>query len=111
MSAARRTLVAERAAIDVSGAVGVSVAMASNNVEVNVQGNEQRDAPLNRDSKNLNNANLWIDRRYLVRVPAGTNGYATERWWSPEGWAHINKYGIEAPLFWSREGGPKALAA
>jgi filamentous hemagglutinin family protein len=92
VSAARRTLVAERAAIDVSGAVGVSVAMASNNVEVNVQGNEQRDAPLNRDSKNLNNANLWIDRRYLVRVPAGTNGYATERWYTGGGLLEVSGY-------------------
>ncbi|QFZ73093.1 ergothioneine biosynthesis protein EgtB [Streptomyces fagopyri] len=32
-------------------------------------------------------------------------GYATERWWSPEGWTHIRTHGIEAPLFWSREGG------
>ncbi|MFJ8006975.1 ergothioneine biosynthesis protein EgtB [Streptomyces fagopyri] len=32
-------------------------------------------------------------------------GYATERWWSPEGWTHIRAHGIEAPLFWSREGG------
>ncbi|MFJ5271884.1 ergothioneine biosynthesis protein EgtB [Streptomyces sp. NPDC088358] len=32
-------------------------------------------------------------------------GYDTERWWSPEGWAHIRTHGIEAPLFWRREGG------
>ncbi|MEU1530133.1 ergothioneine biosynthesis protein EgtB [Streptomyces fagopyri] len=32
-------------------------------------------------------------------------GYATERWWSPEGWTHIRTHGIEAPLFWRREGG------
>ncbi|MGW1498842.1 ergothioneine biosynthesis protein EgtB [Streptomyces mirabilis] len=32
-------------------------------------------------------------------------GYDTERWWSPEGWSHIRSHGIEAPLFWRREGG------
>ncbi|MFF1745345.1 ergothioneine biosynthesis protein EgtB [Streptomyces mirabilis] len=32
-------------------------------------------------------------------------GYGTERWWSPEGWSHIRSHGIEAPLFWRREGG------
>ncbi|WP_393074702.1 ergothioneine biosynthesis protein EgtB [Streptomyces sp. LN704] len=32
-------------------------------------------------------------------------GYDTERWWSPQGWAHIRAHGIEAPLFWRREGG------
>ena len=44
--AARRTQVARGASIDVSGAVGVNVAMASNNVLINAQGNEQRDAPV-----------------------------------------------------------------
>ncbi|MFD8424158.1 ergothioneine biosynthesis protein EgtB [Streptomyces sp. NPDC059466] len=32
-------------------------------------------------------------------------GYTTERWWSPQGWAHIRTHGIEAPLFWRREAG------
>ncbi|MFF4213136.1 ergothioneine biosynthesis protein EgtB [Streptomyces sp. NPDC001796] len=32
-------------------------------------------------------------------------GYGDERWWSPEGWAHVRKHGIEAPLFWRREAG------
>ncbi|MFD9278239.1 ergothioneine biosynthesis protein EgtB [Streptomyces mirabilis] len=32
-------------------------------------------------------------------------GYDTERWWSPEGWSHMRSHGIEAPLFWRREGG------
>lgn len=92
VNAARRIQLAERAAIDVAGAVGVSVAMASNNVEINVQGNEQRDAPGNRDSKNLNNVTLWVDRRYLVRVPAGTNGYTTERWYTGGGLLEVGGY-------------------
>jgi iron(II)-dependent oxidoreductase len=32
-------------------------------------------------------------------------GYGDERWWTPQGWAHIRAHGIEAPLFWRREGG------
>ncbi|MDR3081919.1 MAG: ergothioneine biosynthesis protein EgtB [Streptomyces sp.] len=32
-------------------------------------------------------------------------GYGDERWWTPEGWAHIRTHGLRAPLFWRREGG------
>ena len=92
VDAGRRARVADRAAIDVAGAVGVSVAMESNNVMINVQGNEQRDAPLNRDSKLLNNTNIWIDRRTLVRVAAGTNGYATERLYTGGGLLEVSGY-------------------
>ena len=92
VTAARRTQVAERASIDVAGAVGVRLAMASNNVEINVQGNEQRDAPVNRDTKLLNNATVWIDRRYLVRVPAGTDGYEAERWYTGGGLLEVGGY-------------------
>ncbi|WP_185546020.1 filamentous haemagglutinin family protein [Variovorax sp. KBW07] len=90
--AERRTRVASGAAIDVAGAVGVSVAMASNNVKINVQGNEQRDAPLNRDSKRLNNLDMWIDRRDLVRVAPGVNGYAGERWYTGGGLLEVGGY-------------------
>ncbi|RZL66192.1 MAG: filamentous hemagglutinin N-terminal domain-containing protein [Variovorax sp.] len=80
------------ATIDVSGAVGVRVAMESNNVLVNVQGNEQRDAPVNRDDKSLNSKDIWIDRRNLVLVPAGTNGYVTERWYTAGGLLEVGGY-------------------
>ena len=90
--ATRRTHVARGASIDVSGAVGVNVAMASNNVLINAQGNEQRDAPGNRDSKALNNADLWVDRRDLVRVAAGTNGYPTDRWYTGGGLLEVSGY-------------------
>ncbi|KQX90306.1 hypothetical protein ASD34_03305 [Variovorax sp. Root473] len=112
VNATRRVHLAERAAIDVAGAVGVRVAMASNNIEVNVQGNEQRDAPGNRDSKNLNNANVWIDRRYLVRVPAGTNGYATERWYTGGGLLEVSGYlntGGHGIGEWTASGGTVAF--
>jgi len=31
-------------------------------------------------------------------------GYADPRWWTAGGWAHRQKAGLEAPLFWRREG-------
>ncbi|WP_454735810.1 filamentous haemagglutinin family protein [Cupriavidus necator] len=92
VAATRRALLADRAILDVAGAVGVNVAMESNNVEINVQGNEQRDAPDNRDSKTLNNTTMWVDRRYLVRVPAGTNGYTTDRWYTGGGLLEVSGY-------------------
>ena len=92
MVKAARTEVAGGAAIDVSGAVGVRVAMEANNVLVNAQGNEQRDAPVNRDGKRLNNKNIWVDRRDLVFVPAGTQGYETDRWYTAGGLLEVGGY-------------------
>ncbi|WP_033822098.1 ergothioneine biosynthesis protein EgtB [Kitasatospora sp. MBT63] len=31
-------------------------------------------------------------------------GYADPRRWSPQGWAHRQRAGLEAPLFWQRDG-------
>ena len=90
--AAQRSLVRERARIDVSGALGVNLAMESNNVKVNIQGNEQRDAPVNRDGKTLGSNDVWIDRRSLVFVPKGTNGYATDRWYTAGGLLEVGGY-------------------
>jgi hypothetical protein len=92
VDAKRRSLVREGALIDVSGAIGVSVSMASNNVKVNIQGNEQRDAPINRDGKSLNNNDVWIDRRSLVFVPKGTNGYTSDRWYTAGGLLEVSGY-------------------
>ncbi|MFT4173101.1 MAG: filamentous hemagglutinin family protein [Rhodocyclaceae bacterium] len=92
VSARQRTLVDAEARLDVSGAVGVSVAMEANNLKINAQGNEQRDAPTSRDGKSLNNLDLWIDRRELVYVPAGTHGYATDRWYTAGGLLEVSGY-------------------
>ncbi|WP_422086126.1 filamentous haemagglutinin family protein [Variovorax sp.] len=108
VTAARRSLVRDRAQIDVSGAVGVNLAMESNNVKVNIQGNEQRDAPLNRDGKSLNNLDVWIDRRTLVLVPKGTNGYASDRWYTAGGLLEVGGYlGTEGHTAseWMAQGG------
>ena len=92
VSAARRALVTDRARLDVGGAVGVQVSMESNNVQVNVQGNEQRDAPGNRDSGVLNNANVWIDRRRLVYVPAKPGVYDKDRYYTAGGLLEVGGY-------------------
>ncbi|UQV44235.1 filamentous hemagglutinin N-terminal domain-containing protein [Janthinobacterium lividum] len=92
VNAASRSLVRDGAQLDVSGAVGVKVAMAANNIEINVQGNEQRDAPVNRDGKALINNNIWVDRRKLVFVPKGTNGYDSDRWYTAGGLLEVAGY-------------------
>uniref|UniRef100_UPI00261FAFF3 two-partner secretion domain-containing protein n=1 Tax=Pseudomonas sp. TaxID=306 RepID=UPI00261FAFF3 len=92
VTAAQRSLVRDGAMIDVSGAVGVRVSMESNNIKINVQGNEQRDAPVNRDNGKLINNDVWVDLRELVFVPAGTNGYATDRWYTAGGLLEVGGY-------------------
>ncbi|MNR78006.1 Heme/hemopexin-binding protein precursor [compost metagenome] len=92
VSAKDRTFVADKATLDVSGAVGVNVSMASNNVKVNVQGNELRDSPDNRDSGTLFNSDIWLDRRDLILVPAGTGGYASDRWYAAGGLLEVSGY-------------------
>lgn len=92
VSAARRTRVDTGATLDVSGAVGVKVSMESNTLKINAQGNEQRDSVSNRDAGNLNNLDLWVDRRQLVLVPAGTNGYTTDRWYTAGGLLEVSGY-------------------
>ncbi|MGW5503974.1 ergothioneine biosynthesis protein EgtB [Streptomyces rochei] len=32
-------------------------------------------------------------------------GYDDPRWWAPEGWDHIRRHSITAPLYWRRDGG------
>ncbi|MGQ4471127.1 ergothioneine biosynthesis protein EgtB [Streptomyces violaceoruber] len=31
-------------------------------------------------------------------------GYDDPRWWTPEGWDHIRRHAVTAPLFWRRDG-------
>lgn len=96
------------AQLDVSGAVGVQVAMETNTVQVNVQGNELRDSPHNRDGGALQNGTVWVDRRDLIRVPAGTGGYASDRWYAAggllevSGWLNNQGHGIGE---WAAQGG------
>lgn len=92
VDAGSRALIRDDAVLDVSGAIGVKVAMENNNLNIWVQGNEQRDAPINRDGANLNNNELWVDRRALVYVPAGTNGYDKDRWYTAGGLLEVGGY-------------------
>ncbi|VFR77593.1 Filamentous haemagglutinin family outer membrane protein associated with VreARI signalling system [plant metagenome] len=92
VKAAKRTMVNAGAELDVAGAIGVRIAMESNNLNINVQGNEQRDAPVNREGGRLNNAGVWVDRRSLVFIPAGTNGYETDRWYTAGGLLEVSGY-------------------
>ncbi|MBN4666244.1 filamentous haemagglutinin family protein [Pandoraea nosoerga] len=92
VSATGRSFVATGAQLDASGAVGVSLSMDSNNVKINVQGNEQRDSPANRDRAALNNANIWIDRRRLLHTAAGAGGYDKDRYYTPGGLLEVGGY-------------------
>ena len=38
-------------------------------------------------------------------------GYDDPRWWTPDGWAHRQRTGLAAPLFWRRRQSTKALRA
>ncbi|WP_084806609.1 filamentous hemagglutinin N-terminal domain-containing protein [Bradyrhizobium sp. NAS80.1] len=92
VSAGQRVFAEAGASIDVSGVQNVPLAMSSNEFEVNIQGNELRDSPANRDSSKLFNSNVWIDARNLILVPAGTGGYATDRYYTPGGLLEVSGY-------------------
>lgn len=108
VDAAKNSDVRKDAVIDVSGHVGVRVAMEANNVQINIQGNEQRDAPVNREGDNLRSSDVWLDRRNLVFVPAGTNGYEKDRWYTAGGLLEVGGYlGVASHGIgeWSAQGG------
>lgn len=108
VSAAGVSRVEDGATLDVSGSIGVNVAMATNNVQVNIQGNEQRDSPLNRDTQDLNNTTIWVDRRSLIHVAAGTGGDADDRWYTAGGLLEVGGYLGLSPHGigeWAAEGG------
>ena len=92
VKAGARTLVRDGAQIDVAGAIGVAVSMESNNIKINLQGNEQRDSPLNRDDARLNNSDVWLDRRTLIQVASGAGGYEGDRWYSGGGLLEVGGY-------------------
>ncbi|MEC5319229.1 filamentous hemagglutinin family protein [Brenneria populi subsp. brevivirga] len=100
VDAASRALLRDGAVLDVSGALGVKVAMETNSVLVSIQGNELRDASVNRDSAGntedggslLNSSDVWVDARDLIYVPAGTNGYESDRWYTAGGLLEVSGY-------------------
>ena len=38
-------------------------------------------------------------------------GYTDPRWWTEEGWRHRTEAGLEAPLFWTRDGSASASSS
>ncbi|MFG3757055.1 hypothetical protein, partial [Klebsiella pneumoniae] len=76
--------------------------------------NELRDSPQNRDNGALINQNLWIDARSLVLVPAGTGGYASNRYYTGGGLLEVSGYLANVPHKigeWVAVGGSITLAA
>jgi filamentous hemagglutinin family protein len=92
VSAGKRVFAETGSVIDVSGMTGTVLAMSTNDISVNIQGNELRDSPQNRDSGTLLNKNVWVDARNLVLVPAGTGGYASDRYYTPGGLLEVSGY-------------------
>ncbi|HVQ88260.1 MAG TPA: ergothioneine biosynthesis protein EgtB [Actinomycetes bacterium] len=51
---------------------------------------------------------FWIDtfpitnEQYISFIDDG--GYDQQRWWSQDGWNHVNDANLRAPLFWYKEG-------
>ena len=114
VSATRRITTESGATLDVSGVRNVALSVASNNIKVNVQGNELRDSPQNRDSDVLKSNDVWIDVRNLTFVPAGTGGYASDRYYTPGGLLEVGGYlGTTAHRIgeWAAVGGSITLAA
>ncbi|AJP05115.1 sulfatase-modifying factor 1 [Streptomyces cyaneogriseus subsp. noncyanogenus] len=52
---------------------------------------------------------FWIDTTPVTNAAyqafIADGGYDDPRWWQPEGWDHIRRHSVRAPLFWRREGG------
>ncbi len=110
-----KRIVAENGAtLDVSGVRGVALAMASNNVKINVQGNELRDSPQNRDSDVLKSNDVWIDVRSLTLVADGAGGYSGNRYYTKGGLLEVGGYLNTTPHTigeWAAIGGSITLAA
>ena len=52
---------------------------------------------------------FWLDTTPVTNAAyqefITADGYRDPRWWTSEGWRHVQETGLEAPLFWHREGG------
>lgn len=109
-----RITVEDGALVDVSGVQGVALDMESNSIVVNIQGNEMRDSPVNRENDELRSQDVWIDVRDLVLLPDGTGGYEGDRWYTGGGFLEVGghvgnmEHGIGE---WTAVGGTIAFAA
>jgi filamentous hemagglutinin family protein len=73
VSAGDRIFAGNGAVLDVSGLLNVSLPMSANNLAVNIQGFELRDAPVNRGTESLFNNTIYVDLRQLQEVPANAS--------------------------------------
>lgn len=109
-----RITVEDGARIDVSGVMGVALDMEDNSIKVNIQGNEMRDSPANRDAETIRSQDVWIDVRDLILLPDGTGGYEGDRWYTPGGLLEVGghlqnmAHGIGE---WAAVGGTITLSA
>ncbi|WP_454628458.1 filamentous haemagglutinin family protein [Bradyrhizobium cenepequi] len=114
VSAAGRIFTESGATVDVSGVRNVSLAMSANNITVNIQGNELRDSPQNRDNNYLKNQDVWVDIRDLTYVPSGIGGYEGDRYYTPGGLLEVGGHLANTPHRigeWSAVGGTITLSA
>jgi filamentous hemagglutinin family protein len=94
VSTGNRIFAGNGSILDVSGLVNVSLPMSANNLAVNIQGFELRDASLNRNTETLFNNTAYVDLRQLVEVPANSSynaPYNTEnRYYTPGGLLEVS---------------------
>ncbi|MEW6438319.1 MAG: filamentous hemagglutinin family protein [Pseudomonadota bacterium] len=84
VSAINRVQADTGALLDVAGDQ-IVLPISANDIAVNVQGNELRDDPNNRDTSILFSDTVYVDERQLTFVPAGTGGDASPRYYTPGG--------------------------
>ncbi|WP_454632614.1 filamentous haemagglutinin family protein [Bradyrhizobium cenepequi] len=114
VSAGQRVFAETGSVLDVSGVRNAVLPMSANQLKVNVQGNEVRDSPQNRDSGVLANNDVWVDARDLIFVPAGTGGYTSDRYYTAGGLLEVSGYlATTAHTIgeWTAVGGTITLAA
>jgi filamentous hemagglutinin family protein len=73
VQAERAVAVEDGSILDVSGSTGAVLPMSSNALTVNIQGNELRDAPVNRDTGLISSNNVTLDIQDLLQVPASSS--------------------------------------
>jgi filamentous hemagglutinin family protein len=118
-SAGNRIQVDSGATLDVSGVQNVALDVATNDILINVQGNELRDSPVNRDNpdKTLYSGaddGVWVDARDLIYVPAGTGGDTSDRYYTAGGLLEVSGYVADTGHTigeWDSVGGTITLSA
>ncbi len=113
LATSSRILIDAGAAIDVSGLPDVTLPASVNQVGVNIQGFELRDAPVSRDSGGLASATATVDINQLLDAPA-TAAYPSDRLYTAGGLLEVS--GEVANIGhtigeWSTIGGTVTLSA